>query len=88
MGDIKAFNSAGANDPVDTVTTVNGTTARAIDLFITETDIENIRSQVESNTQHVQEVVQGAPDSLNTFKEVSDELDLDAFLDALNGTTE
>ena len=59
MGDIKAFNSAGANDPVDTVTTVNRTTARAIDLFITETDIENIRSQVESNTQHVQDVIQG-----------------------------
>ena len=85
MGDIKAFNSAGVNDTPETITNVNGVTARVIDLFATKQEAETIQSQVTTNTQSVTEVVQDAPEALNTFKEVSDELDVDAFMAALNG---
>lgn len=85
MGDIKVFNNAGVNDTPETVTTVNGTTARVIDLFATKAETEVIKDQVDVNTQNVTEVVQDAPEALNTFKEVSDELDIDSFMNALEG---
>lgn len=88
MGDIKAFNSAGINDDPNTVTNANGTTGRVIDLFMTKQELEALQNQVTSNTNTVSEVVQDAPEELNSFKEVSDELDVDSFLSALNGDGE
>lgn len=83
--EIKIFNSAGVNDSAETITHANGTTARVIDLFMTKQEMEDLQNQVDQNTSSVAEVTKDAPESLNTFKEVSDELDFDAFLSALEG---
>lgn len=85
MGDIKVHNSAGANDNPQTVTSVNNTVGRVIDLFMTKQEMEELNRQVASNTENVTEMVQDAPVSLNSFKEVSDNLDVDSFLAALEG---
>jgi hypothetical protein len=85
MGDIKVHNSAGANDSPQTVTSVNNTVGRVIDLFMTKQEMEELNNQVAANSQTVTEMVQDAPVSLNSFKEVSDNLDVGSFLAALDG---
>lgn len=85
MGDIKVHNSAGANDSSQTVTSVNNQVGRVIDLFMTKQEMEALNNQVVSNSQTVTEMVQDAPVSLNSFKEVSDNLDVGSFLAALDG---
>ena len=85
MGDIKPLNSAGINDDPNTITNAEGTTARVIDLFMTKQEMAELQNQVASNTETVSDIVDGAPDSMDTFKEVSDNLDFDAFMDALEG---
>lgn len=85
MGDIKVHNSAGANDNSQTVTSVNNTVGRVIDLFMTKQEMEELNRQVASNTENVTEMVQDAPVSLNSFKEVSDNLDVGSFIAALEG---
>lgn len=83
MGDISVHNSAGANDNPNTVTSVNANVGRVIDLFMTREEAEAIQSQVNVNTTSVTEVVENAPVSLNTFKELSDNLQVSDFLAAL-----
>jgi hypothetical protein len=83
MGDISVHNSAGANDDPNTITSVNSKVGRVIDLFMTREEAAIIQSQVESNTQTVTEVTEDAPVSLNTFKELSDNLQVSDFLAAL-----
>jgi hypothetical protein len=83
MGDISVHNSAGANDNPNTVTSVNANVGRVIDLFMTKEEAEAIQSQVNSNTTSVTEVTEDAPVSLNTFKELSDNLQVSDFLAAL-----
>lgn len=85
MGDIKVHNSAGANDNPQTVTSVNNTVGRVIDLFMTKQEMEELNNQVAANSQNVIEMTEGAPVSLNSFKEVSDNLDVGSFLAALDG---
>ena len=85
MGDIQVHNSAGANDDVNTVTSVNSTVGRVIDLFMTKEEMSALQNQVESNTQSVTEVTEDAPVSLNTFKELADNLNVNEFLEALGG---
>jgi hypothetical protein len=85
MGDIKVHNSAGVNDNPQTVTSVNNTVGRVIDLFMTKQELEELNNQVAANSQNVTEMVKDAPVSLNSFKEVSDNLDVDSFLAALEG---
>jgi hypothetical protein len=85
MGDIKVHNSAGVNDNPQTVTSVNNTVGRVIDLFMTKQEMEELNNQVAANSQNVTEMVKDAPVSLNSFKEVSDNLDVDSFLAALEG---
>lgn len=85
MGDIKVHNSAGANDNPQTVTSVNNTVGRVIDLFMTKQEMEELNNQVAANSQTVTEMVQDAPVSLNSFKEVSDNLDVGSFIAALEG---
>jgi len=83
MGDISVHNSAGANDNPNTVTSVNANVGRVIDLFMTREEAEAIQNQVNVNTTSVTEVVENAPVSLNTFKELSDNLQVSDFLAAL-----
>ena len=83
MGDISVHNSAGANDNPNTITSVNSKVGRVIDLFMTREEAEVIQSQVNVNTTNVTEVVENAPVSLNTFKELSDNLQVSEFLAAL-----
>lgn len=83
MGDISVHNSAGANDDPNTITSVNSKVGRVIDLFMTREEAAIIQSQVETNTQTVTEVTEDAPVSLNTFKELSDNLQVSDFLAAL-----
>ena len=85
MGDIKVHNSAGTNDNPQTVTSVNNQVGRVIDLFMTKQEMEALNNQVTENTQNVVEMTDGAPVSLNSFKEVSDNLDVSSFLAALDG---
>ena len=85
MGDIKVYNSAGVNDNPNTVTSVNANVGRVVDLFMTKEEAAVIQSQVNVNTENVTEVVENAPVSLNTFKELSDNLRVSDFLAALGG---
>jgi len=74
MGDLRIFNSAGIDDVAETVTTTGTTYGRVVDLFATKQSVENI--------------VDGAPEDLDTLLEISEELDDAAyqeFLTALNG---
>lgn len=84
MGDIKVFNSAGLNDSQNTVTSLNGIVGRVKDLFLSKTEAQEIEQKVEVNSQNVAEVVEDAPVSLNTFKEIADNLDLNEFYAALD----
>lgn len=83
MGDISVHNSAGANDNPNTITSVNANVGRVIDLFMTREEAAIIQNQVDTNTLEVTEVVENAPVSLNTFKELSDNLQVSDFLAAL-----
>ena len=83
MGDISVHNSAGANDDPNTVTSVNANVGRVVDLFMTKEEAEAIQNQVNVNTTNVTEVVENAPVSLNTFKEIADNLNVSDFLSAL-----
>ncbi len=82
MGDIKVFNDAGLNDPFDTVTSYSGRVAR-ISTFIG--DLQTLTDTVANNTQAVNNMIQGADPNMDTFAEISDQLDPQDFLDALNG---
>lgn len=83
MGDIKVFNSAGLNDSENTVTSLGEVVGRVKDLFLSKTEAQVIEEKVEVNTQNVTEVVENAPVSLNTFKEIADNLDVNEFFAAL-----
>ena len=83
MGDIKAFNNAGINDNPNTITNVNGTTARVVDLFMTKQELSDLQAQVNQNTENFEDIYDGAPVSLNSFGELAENLDLDDFIEAL-----
>jgi sporulation protein YlmC with PRC-barrel domain len=83
MGDIKVFNSAGLNDSENTVTSLGEVVGRVKDLFLSKTEAQVIEEKVEVNTQNVTQVVEDAPVSLNTFKEIADNLDVNEFFAAL-----
>ncbi len=92
MGDIKIFNAAGGEDPPTTVTPTPGTSVGKVqDLFVSNErleevleKIENLEAQADANTQEIQDVTQGAPETLDTFKDVSDNMDVDDFIAGLN----
>ena len=81
MGDIKVFNDAGLNDPVDTVTSYNGQVARVSEFI---ENLQELTTAVTENTQTVQNITEGASSSLDSFKEVEENMSVDDFLAALN----
>ena len=85
MGDIKVFNSAGENDSENTITSSGSSVGRVKDLYMLKSEITELEQKVETNTQKVTGITEGAPEDLDTLKEVADNLDLESFLDALNG---
>lgn len=84
MGDIKVFNSAGENDSENTVTSVGSTVGRVKDLFVLKQDLSELENKVETNATNFTNLTQDAPDNLDTLKEISDNLDFNAFLDAFD----
>ena len=85
MGDIKIFNSAGENDNENTITSSGSSVGRVKDLYMLKSEITELETKVETNTSNFSNLVQDAPEDLDTLKEVADSLDLGTFLDALNG---
>ena len=85
MGDIKVFNSAGENDSENTITSSGSSVGRVKDLYMLKSDMTELETKVETNTSNFSNLVQDAPEDLDTLKEISDNLDLGSFLDALNG---
>ena len=85
MGDIKVFNSAGENDSENTITSSGTTVGRVKDLYMLKSDMTELETRVDTNTSNFSNLVQDAPEELDTLKEISDNLDLGQFLDALNG---
>jgi len=85
MGDIKVFNSAGENDSENTITSSGTTVGRVKDLYMLKSDITELETKVDTNTSNFSNLVEDAPEDLDTLKEISDNLDLGQFLDALNG---
>ena len=81
MGDIKVFNDAGLNDPVDTVTSYNGQVAQVSEFI---ENLQELTTAVTENTQTVQNITEGASSSLDSFKEVEENMSVDDFLAALN----
>lgn len=81
MGDIKVFNDAGLNDTPDTVTSYNGQVARVSEFI---KNLQELTDAVTENTQTVQNITEGASTSLDTFKEVEDNLDINDFFAAFN----
>lgn len=99
MGNLRVLNSAGVNDPAETMTSSGPTTGRAIDLFVTQPQIQGMiqnsaqislnTAQVSLATQAISEIQAGAPPELDTFAEIASEIDDNAFqefLSALNGS--
>ena len=85
MGDIKVFNSAGENDSENTITSSGSSVGRVKDLYMLKSEITELEQKVETNTSNFSNLVQDAPEEMDTLKEVADSLDLESFLDALNG---
>ncbi|MAT87090.1 MAG: hypothetical protein CL532_00860 [Aestuariivita sp.] len=88
MGNAQVLNSAGVNDTTETMTSSGPTTGRVIDLFVTQEQISGIvqnTAQISLNTTQVSIMQAGAPESMDTFAEVADQLDVQDFLDALDG---
>ncbi len=81
MGDIKVFNDAGLNDTPDTVTSYNGQVARVSEFI---QNLQELTDAVTENTQTVQGLTEGASTSLDTFKEVEDNLDINDFFAAFD----
>jgi len=88
MGDLQIFSSAGSDDSPNTVTSTGGEYGRIEDLFATKVSIAAIQTDVATNRAEITAVTHEAPVEMDTLKEISDELDDDAyqdFLTALNG---
>ena len=85
MGDVKIFNSAGENDNENTITSSGSSVGRVKDLYMLKSEITELEQKVETNTSNFSNLVQDAPEEMDTLKEVADNLDLESFLDALNG---
>ena len=84
MGDIKVFNSAGENDNENTITSSGSSVGRVKDLYMLKADMTEIENKVETNKSNFENLVQDAPEDLDTLKEISDNLDFESFLEALN----
>lgn len=85
MGDIKVFNSAGENDSENTITSNGSSVGRVKDLYMLKADMVEIEQKVETNKTNFDNLVQDAPEELDTLKEISENLDLESFLESLNG---
>jgi hypothetical protein len=85
MGDIKIFNSAGENDSENTITSNGSSVGRVKDLYMLKSEITELEQKVETNKTNFDNLVQDAPEELDTLKEVADSLDLESFLESLNG---
>ncbi len=85
MGDIKVFNDAGLNDTPDTVTSHNGQVARVSEFI---ENLQALTDAVTENTQTVQNITEGASSSLDSFKEVEENMSVDDFIAALNDNGE
>jgi len=84
MGDIKVFNSAGENDSENTVTSVGTTVGRVKDLFVLKQDLSELENKVQTNSTNFTTLTQGAPEDLDTLKEISDNLDFNSFLEGFD----
>lgn len=82
MGDIKVYNDAGLNDPGDTVTSYNGEVTRISEVL---NNLEELINSVENNTAAVQNITSGSSESMDSFKEVEDNINIDDFLAAFEG---
>ena len=95
MGNLRVLNSSGVNDPVETMTSSGPTTGRAIDLFVTQPQIEGMiqnsaqislnTASVSINAQAVSSLQAGAPANMDTFAEVAEQIDFNDFLAGLAG---
>lgn len=83
MGDIQTFTSAGADDSGNTITMLDGAYGRVSDFFVTKVSVAAMQTTVDTVRADVTTITDDAPSSLDTFKEVSDEMDVDDFQDAL-----
>lgn len=84
MGDIKVFNSAGENDSENTITSSGSSVGRVKDLYMLKADLQDLENKVETNTTNYTNLTKDAPENLDTLKEISDNLDFNAFLDAFD----
>lgn len=84
MGDIKVFNSAGENDSENTITSSGSSVGRVKDLYMLKADLQDLENKVETNSTNFTNLTQDAPENLDTLKEISDNLDFNAFLDAFD----
>ena len=84
MGDIKVFNSAGENDSENTITSAGSSVGRVKDLYMLKSDITELEQKVDTNTTNYTNLTKDAPEEMDTLKEISDNLDFDAFLEGLN----
>ncbi len=82
MGDIKVWNDAGLNDDPSNVTSYNGQVGRISDFI---ENLQDLTQTVQENTTAVQNMTSGATPEMDSFKEVSDNMNVQDFLDALNG---
>ena len=84
MGDIKVFNSAGENDSENTITASGASVGRVKDLYMLKADLVELETKVETNTTNYTNLTKDAPEDLDTFKEISDNLDFNAFLEGFD----
>lgn len=85
MGDIKVFNSAGENDNENTITSAGSSVGRVKDLYMLKSELTELENKVETNKSNFDNLIQDAPEEMDTLKEVADSLDLESFFESLNG---
>lgn len=82
MGDIKVFTDARLNESADTVTSYNGSVAR-VSTFLDS--LQDLTNSVQANTQAVQNMTSGSTPEMDSFKEVSDNINIEDFIAGLEG---
>ena len=82
MGRLKIWNDAGLNDDPNNITSYENQVGR-ISEFIE--NLEQLTTNVDANSQAVQNMIEGSSTEMDSFKEVSDNINIEDFLAGLEG---
>ena len=82
MGRLKVWNDAGVNDDPNNITSYKDQVGRVSEFI---ENLEQLTTDVEVNAQSVQNIIEGSSTEMDSFKEVSDNMNIEDFLAGLEG---